>query len=160
SSLTMIESGDEARAIWAVAPSNVPLASADIMREIESASGEPQLWVRIDRTISPLDTLGMPHDLFAHILKAPEVPIEKLRGSAAGARLARGMVKPRGGSQARGPQTDLIATVAVRPQVELRVENEVLYTVVARAEAEDGTRLVRTHRGAWVPAASKSERAR
>jgi superfamily II DNA or RNA helicase len=160
SSLSMIRSGERAPPMWAIAPSNIPLSEAHIVRELEGASGEPQLWVKIDRAIAPLDTLGMPYDVFAHILRAPEVPIEKLRGNAAGALLARRMVKQRKGSVSRAPDPDLVATVGVRPYVELRVENEVLYTVLARATAEDGRAFVRTHRGAWVHAKTDLARER
>src|SRR5258708_13227052 len=88
----MGRSGDGS-ATWVIAPLELPLASAIILRELEGASGEPQLWVKIDRALRPLDTLGMPNDLFLHILRAPEVPIEKLKGNMPGALLARRLVK-------------------------------------------------------------------
>jgi superfamily II DNA or RNA helicase len=146
-SLSLVRDG-EGPATWAIAPVNVRLSEATILHELEGALGEPQIWVKLDRTLVPLDTLGMPNDVFLHVLRSPEVPIDKLKESVAGAMLARRLTKR------AHKESEVVDTIAVRPYVELRLENEMHYTVLARATAEDGTEFVRTHGGAWLPTTS------
>jgi superfamily II DNA or RNA helicase len=140
----------EPKPAWAVAfpapdVEPVPLERAEILREVEGPSNQPQLWVR-KGAMYPLDTLGMPSDLFQLVACSPELPLELLQGQVAGALLARKLTASIGAAESSG----LVRTVRVRPRVEIRLEDETRYTISVRAFAGDGTELVRTHEGAWV----------
>jgi superfamily II DNA or RNA helicase len=147
--LTLIS---EPSPMWAIAlgdQTTRPLSGAEILREAEGPSGEPQLWVKDESALYPLDVLGMPRELFAHLLRSPDLPLDRLRGSVAGAMLARKLT-------ASAP-ADLVKTARVKPIVRIHLEDETRYTVSVGAIAEDGTELVRSHGGAWV-AKGKSSR--
>lgn len=136
--LGLLRNGD-APPLWAVRfPGNDEAIS---LGEAELLSAPPQIFAKRANKIYRLDTFDMPLELLALLARSPELPIEKLRSSPAGAALVKRIMP---GEKA------LTHTVPVRPVVELRLENEMNFFVSLWARASDGTELVCTHSGAWI----------
>lgn len=142
---------DEATPLWAITfgvtgalrggGDQVSLGEAEMMY------AGSEVFARQGTRLFRVETFGMPLDLLSLLARCPELPIERLRNSPAGAALAKRMFA---GERA------VSRVVPVRPVVELRIENEMNFSVALWARAPDGTELVCTHSSAWVPKNAKN----
>jgi superfamily II DNA or RNA helicase len=136
--LGLLRNGDAAP-LWAVRfPGNEEAIS---LGEAELLSAAPQIFAKKANKLYRVDTFDMPLELLSLLARSPELPIEKLRASPAGAALVKRIMPG---------EKELTHTVPVRPVVELRLENEMNFSVSLWARASDGTELVCTHAGAWT----------
>ncbi|MCK6546030.1 SNF2 family helicase [Myxococcota bacterium] len=152
---------DGAAPLWAIScPGDldapiVSLGEAELLVE-SSGAGAPEVFARKGDVLRRVETHGMPLELLSLLARTPELPIERLKNAPAGAFLLKRLAHVLD----RDAGKMLTKTVAVRPCVELRQLPDNTFNVAAWAKASDGTELVRTHAGPWVPKAQAIAAAR
>lgn len=155
-----VSRGDEGPAVWAVefpAHGNDPggqvaLSEAELMADspgpktgygyYAKEDEEPRVFARRGDVIRLLDTGGMPSEVLATARRVPEVPVERLRGTAAGALLAQRLSLHR-------DREDLVQEVPVVPMVSCVLEGTSLVRLSAQAKSELGAEFRWTHSGEW-----------
>ncbi|MBI5091042.1 MAG: DEAD/DEAH box helicase [Candidatus Hydrogenedentes bacterium] len=140
--------------VWAVAfPNNaedrpVPLNALELLAD-HGNPGENEAEVVIfamrEGVLYRVENGGMPFQVFEGLLRVPEAPIARLRESRAGAILASRLFS----SGSRTQEVSFVETVAARPIVECRLDDESNLSIVARAVAEDGTVFCWTRSATW-----------
>lgn len=149
---------------WAVAfppengqgPLSIPLREAGIFIEhpdYSDMSREAQLYVRRGNSLCRVESGGMPIQVFAAILKMKSLPIERLRKSRAGAELAKRMYCP----ELQIGEPGLIQQIPVRPNVELRLDDQNRVEMKIVAQADGGAQFTRGLYESWTEILSPSK---
>ncbi|MDQ1256832.1 MAG: hypothetical protein QG656_1432, partial [Candidatus Hydrogenedentes bacterium] len=131
-----------------------PLATLSIVAEAASETNytnkitRRELFVRIGDSLHRLETGGMPSSLVESLRYAHEVPVERLRNTAAGAALVNKLYP----TEAQRVEQDLVEIVPVQPVLEWRYDAERgRLAVTCRAETGHAAIFYRDHRGHWGP---------
>ena len=110
-----------------------------------SNQSEPTVFARRGAMLYRLECGGMPFHVLEGLVRIPEVPVERLRESRAGAELARRLMSP-GQESADGVMVD---TVSVKPFAEFRLDAESNLAVVASALSANNVAFCWAPPGQW-----------
>jgi superfamily II DNA or RNA helicase len=104
-----------------------------------------QVFARHGNRLHLLEAGGMPDAVLAGAILIPEVPVQRLRGTPEGARLASRLAP----ATVKSDSNFLVEEVPVRPVIECRMEGNTLVSIGAHAEGAEGMRFIWNHLGEW-----------